>query len=192
MVFVFICEGCYKLPQESWLLSVCSGLVAYWKAEGSHGQNKGIAGMKDVKVQHKVRNSSTFFIIQLYKLTFRNAICWYAAWTGNISHMNVRIQNLNQLMDFLFVVVVVISIFFIFMEYQMAGEFTFLGVGGRKTVEGKIFIGIDGKAVILPYYFHSPCSLLFEPRCFCSMKILNIYIFLKDHHSKLSAAYLSH
>lgn len=77
----------------------------------------------------------------------------------HFTHTNVRIQNLNQLMDFLFVVVV-ISIFFIFMEYQMAGEFTFLGVGGRKTVEGKIFIGIDGKAVILPYYFHSPCSLL--------------------------------
>lgn len=111
----------------------------------------------------------------------------------HFTHTNVRIQNLNQLMDFLFVVVVVISIFFIFMEYQMAGEFTFFGGGGKgKTVEGKIFIGIDGKAVILPYYLRSPCSLLFEPRCFCSMKILNIYIFLKDHHSKLSAAYLSH
>lgn len=39
-------------------------------------ENKGIAGMKDGKVQHKVRNSNTFFVIQWYKLTFRNAICW--------------------------------------------------------------------------------------------------------------------
>lgn len=136
MVFVFICEGCYKLPQESWLLSVCSGLVAYWKAEGSHGQNKGIAGMKDVKVQHKVRNSNTFFIIQLYKLTFRNAICWYAAWTGNISHMNVRIQNLNQLMDFLFFVVV-ISIFFHFHGVPNGRGIHFFLGGGERLLKEK-------------------------------------------------------